>query len=571
MKKIYLYILNNISVIGLIALGVPAQAKLYQPNAINPKQVMTVKAVSTAASTTLIAEASIIAAPEVLPANVQMVQAVERDHSQRIADTQLVPMATLETQFTSVSQLSDVQPTDWAFQALQSLIDRYHCLADYSDQTFGGNRTLTRYEFAAGINACLNKISKQVGSMSTEELKTLKQLQAEFAAELTTLQERVDVLEAENTELAANQFSTTTKLLGRLVTAVTGGSFSGERIIAPTGVEIAKEDPNATFIYRLSLDFDTSFSRKDLLKIKLTAGSDGAEDHIAGLLEPNFGSALDFSIAGRKQFAVTRLYYSFTPVKDLKLTLGPRIVAFDFVDKNSYANVSFLDFSTQALIFNLILFPRPAGAGGVLEWNPREGSLTVRALYVAVNGASFNSENTDFFDGPRAPEFLFPPGGGDPGLFGDYQAIAELEYSPSDTFTLRLQYNDGSVLGSPLETFGVNFELALSPRFAIFGRYGYSNYNNTPLGIDLHPNYWMAGVSFQDLFVPGALAGIAAGQPFIEKAIGDATQTNFEAFYNFPLNDNIQITPIVQVISNSSNQGSNGTIVTGTLRTVFSF
>ena len=32
-------------------------------------------------------------------------------------------------QVTSVSQLSDVQPTDWAFQALQSLVERYGCIA----------------------------------------------------------------------------------------------------------------------------------------------------------------------------------------------------------------------------------------------------------------------------------------------------------------------------------------------------------------------------------------------------------------------------------------------------------
>ena len=34
-------------------------------------------------------------------------------------------------QVTSVSQLSDVQPTDWAFQALQSLVERYGCIAGY--------------------------------------------------------------------------------------------------------------------------------------------------------------------------------------------------------------------------------------------------------------------------------------------------------------------------------------------------------------------------------------------------------------------------------------------------------
>lgn len=53
-------------------------------------------------------------------------------------------------QVTSVSELSDVQPTDWAFQALQSLVERYGAIAGYPNGTFRGNRALTRYKFAAG-------------------------------------------------------------------------------------------------------------------------------------------------------------------------------------------------------------------------------------------------------------------------------------------------------------------------------------------------------------------------------------------------------------------------------------
>jgi hypothetical protein len=37
-------------------------------------------------------------------------------------------------QVTSVSQLSDVQPTDWAFQALQSLVEKYGCIAGYPEE-----------------------------------------------------------------------------------------------------------------------------------------------------------------------------------------------------------------------------------------------------------------------------------------------------------------------------------------------------------------------------------------------------------------------------------------------------
>jgi hypothetical protein len=71
---------------------------------------------------------------------------------------------TLPEQVTSVNQLTDVQPTDWAFQALQALVDRYDCIVGYPDQKFQGNvsrqaalrlRSITRYEFAVGLNACL--------------------------------------------------------------------------------------------------------------------------------------------------------------------------------------------------------------------------------------------------------------------------------------------------------------------------------------------------------------------------------------------------------------------------------
>ncbi|WP_228014401.1 hypothetical protein [Fortiea sp. LEGE XX443] len=40
---------------------------------------------------------------------------------------------TLHDRVTSVNQLTDVQPTDWAFQALQALVDRYDCIVGYPD------------------------------------------------------------------------------------------------------------------------------------------------------------------------------------------------------------------------------------------------------------------------------------------------------------------------------------------------------------------------------------------------------------------------------------------------------
>ncbi|MDJ0800379.1 MAG: iron uptake porin, partial [Calothrix sp. MO_167.B12] len=69
-----------------------------------------------------------------------------------------------QSQVTSVSQFSDVQPTDWAFQALQSLVERYGCIAGYPNGTYRGNRALTRYEFAAGLNACLDRVNELIAT-----------------------------------------------------------------------------------------------------------------------------------------------------------------------------------------------------------------------------------------------------------------------------------------------------------------------------------------------------------------------------------------------------------------------
>ncbi len=110
------------------------------------------------------------------------------------------------SQVTSVSQFSDVQPTDWAFQALQSLVERYGCIAGYPNSTYRGNRALTRYEFAAGLNACLDRVNELIATatadlVTKQDLATLQRLQEEFSAELATLRGRVDSLEARTAEL----------------------------------------------------------------------------------------------------------------------------------------------------------------------------------------------------------------------------------------------------------------------------------------------------------------------------------------------------------------------------------
>jgi Carbohydrate-selective porin, OprB family/S-layer homology domain len=480
-------------------------------------------------------------------------------------------------QITAVSQLTDVQPTDWAFQSLQRLVERYGCIAGYPDRTFRGNRGMTRSEFAAGLNACNDRINEQIGAIDAvkkEDLQTLQRLQTDFATELTALKGRVDRLETVTGMIEKQQFSTTTKLTGQAIFAVNAGGFKGDRILAPRGAMVTQDQPNATSLYRVSLDLNTSFTGRDLLKLRLLSASPGIGDNAAGYLEPNLGSVLDFAIPGRQEVSLARAYYTFSPTRDLSVTLGPQMVAPDFIDKNRYANTSFRDFSTSALVNNFILLPRPGGAGAAIDWHPNKGPFSLRGVYIASSGSTSLPENQQFFGGGRPQDIrLFPASGGGAtgGLFGDpYTGIVEMEYAPTKAFSLRLQYSGGELLSSQYKVFGANADLALSRKVGLFARYGHGSYPDTILG-DIKPQYWSAGIAFQDLFRPSDVAGIGIAQPFILSTIGNATQTNFEAFYNIPVSKKFRLTPIVQVISNAGNQRSNGAIVTGTLRAVLSF
>ena len=152
-------------------------------------------------------------------------------------------------QVTSVSQLSDVRPTDWAFQALQSLVERYGCIAGYPDKTYRGNQALTRYEFAAGLNSCLDRVNELIASSTAdlvkkEDLAVLQRLQEQFAAELATLRGRVAVLETRSATLQKQQFSTTTKLNGLVWMNLTGATakddVAAERPTSGGGLENAR-------------------------------------------------------------------------------------------------------------------------------------------------------------------------------------------------------------------------------------------------------------------------------------------------------------------------------------------
>jgi hypothetical protein len=502
-------------------------------------------------------------------------------------------------QVTSVSQLSDVQPTDWAFQALQSLVERYGCIAGYPNGTFRGNRAATRYELAAALNACLDQISDKFATK--EDLATVKALQEEFKAELATLKGRVDGLEARTATLEAQQFSTTTKLQGEVVMAVQYGDRLNTRQ-ADNGRPSANS--RASALARVRLNFNTSFTGKDLLQTQLEVGN-GGRDFADNVVDNGFdqsfsngttksaatlydGGTIDYQ-TGDNTVRLRRLAYSFKPAKNLTVTIGPRVFPSDFVDFNSYANNSAQDFSSGFFINNPLIINNivdtDGGAGAAIDWKVGGGPFSVRATYVGASPTNSTAAGSPISTVTRTSPTTFAAGNTGGGLFGDpYQGTVELEYAKpfgaekKNNFAVRLQYTNSSTFDYHQNVIGLNTEATFG-RFGVFGRVGYSinprfiNGSVPVVAGSANPDYflsWMAGAGVKDLLVPGSLLAVAGGQPFIVSKQAGPEQFNFEGFYRFPINDNITITPAVMVIANPNNDRQDA-VIQGLVRATFSF
>ena len=203
-------------------------------------------------------------------------------------------------QVTSVTQNPDVYPTDWAYQALARLIETYGCVTGYPDGTFRGNGAMTRFEAAALLNACLDRV--------TEVTNELRRLMAEFQTELAILKARVDGIEARVGELEATQFSTTTKLKGK-TTFILGGVTS-EGNPATGGDHLA-------FQYDTRLGLKTSFTGKDLLFTRIRVGNNDGDVFAEGLTK------LDTAGKDGNTLELDRLYYRFPVGDEITAVVGP--------------------------------------------------------------------------------------------------------------------------------------------------------------------------------------------------------------------------------------------------------
>jgi hypothetical protein len=487
-------------------------------------------------------------------------------------------------QVTNVSQLKDVAPTDWSYEALRSLVERYGCLAGFSDRTYRGNQSLSRYEFAAGLNSCLNQIERLIAASETvvkEDLLTLNRLTQEFQAELATVSGKIDSLESRTTFLEDRQFSTTTKLTGSavfgLASVLTGDNTDGEKI-----------DRVAVLGDRARLAFNTSFTGEDLLLTFLSTGNFPFFSEVTGTFEGQIGYSEDVDHQLR---AIAVAYYF--PVGDRMQVVveGNGGFSYDFADTLNPLDT--LDDS---------------GSGAISYFGNRN------PIYNQVAGAGIGTRTQlgkfELSLGYLAPTAAEPSEGN--GLFnGAYSALGQLVFKPSDNFKLGLTYvnaynNSDTFTGSNLANFrnftatefgeaadtssnsyGVGASWQISDRFIVSGWGGYINERvlSTLDGKiergDREILNWAVTLAFPDLIKEGSLGGIVVGMepkviestvniPGFENEDRD-TSLHVEAFYQHRINDNISITPgVIWITAPNANQ-DNDDIVIGTLRTTFNF
>ncbi|HEY9630377.1 MAG TPA: iron uptake porin [Coleofasciculaceae cyanobacterium] len=478
-----------------------------------------------------------------------------------------------QAQVTSISQLSDVQPTDWAFQALQSLVERYGCIAGYPDGTYKGSRAMTRYEFAAGMNACLDRISELIASSTAdlatqEDLATLQRLQEEFAAELATLRGRVDSLEARTAELEANQFSTTTKLRGETIFQV--------GIPIENGVVDAPED-QVNFGYRVRLNLDTSFTGEDLLRARLQA-LDFNNHSAFGSSTRSTQWALSSAsptATGSNNVTIDNLFYRF-PV-------GPARVS---IWANSLGNTDLV--STGISPF------RDSGSGSLLRFGrPPQydffgGNAGATVFFKFNENFGLDLGYTGGGSGSSAASTL-PKNG----LFdGTYSAVAQLNFLSSNfdaALTYGNTYRRGGFLGFRDSLDAANPEVA-----NVYAGQINFKFNSIEIGgggayIPIRRigegdyNVWsfQGTLAFKDLGGEGNLLGILAGiAPYAAGVPTDSVvnsrfnqRNNFvaEVFYTFNVNDNIAITPSLIYLDSPSNSSENDSSFVGAIRTNFKF
>ncbi|AFZ01111.1 Carbohydrate-selective porin OprB [Calothrix sp. PCC 6303] len=502
------------------------------------------------------------------------------------------------SQVTSVSQLEDVKPADWAFAALQSLVERYGCIAGFPDGKFKGDRAMNRYEFAAGLDGCLQKVSELVANntenaVKQEDLAVLQRLQAEFTDELATVKAKLSSLEGRSAQVQENLFSTTTKLYGQAIMSVQGTNASNQYLFPGDQKRAAQTNP--TFAYSTQLTFATTFTGRDLLLTGLSAGN------LKPFTQSTFTNMgrLGFESDSDSNVSLNELSYRFPVNENLGVVIGTAGVN----PVNVFRGISPLEGS---------------GEGSISLFGQRNPILSVGGGSSGI-GVDWQLSDRISLQGVYSAEIPFFPGDINiGGLFGGrYTAGAQLTATPTDNIDVGIHYlfshapddNLRTGIGDtqltspfvpniPFDTHAVGATVGwrVNPNLHLggWGGWTYSEPTSNISG-NVQTTNWAVFAALPNLFRPGNMGGIIVGQPpkissstlpdgynLPNFAIPDFqtgggkggredTSLHVEAFYRAQLTDNIAITPGILAVFNPNHNDEGDTLIVAALRATFRF
>jgi len=488
-------------------------------------------------------------------------------------------------EITNVDQLTDVTPRHWAYEALRDLVERYRCIDDFGERKFNGDRALSRYEFAAGLNLCLFKIKRLLSALETKvvsqkDLAAMQKLQEEFATELQATAGRIDQLEQRIDTLGERQFSPTTILRG-VVDFNVISAFGTKKAVAP-GINTS-EDLNqiTTLSTRAVINFDTSFTGRDRLRTNLIVGNNSG-----------FGSA----VTGTEMSLLIS-----TPNTNNRLRLGTLFYEFPLGDRGILSIAPTADFPTR--IFPALnpvnsisnfgaespIYDFAFGSGAILYYHLTD-QLAAGVSYLATAGTSPNE-----------------------GLFnGQYTVLSQLSYTVSEQLALAFTYGRyyapqpdqtinltgskgsqfaqvpfGGNTPTSSNAFGLQFTYKLADTLILGGWGSYVNgiAEGSPTASGINGTRgsradiwsWAITASLTDLIKAGSQLSFVFGMP--PKATGNDivtrrdrdTSLHLELSYSYPLTERIYITPGFLVITNPEHNAANPPVWVGLLRTSFSF
>ena len=447
-------------------------------------------------------------------------------------------------QVTSVTQFSDVYPTDWAYQALANLVETYGCVAGYPNGTFRGNRAMTRYEAAALLNACLDRI--------TEVTDELRRLLKEFETELAILKGRVDGLEARVGELEATQFSTTTKLRGQ-ADFFMGAVKYDDRDECNEESAGSCESDGFNFSYRYTLNLDTSFTGKDRLYTRLRTGN-------MNNVWTESDSYLSDAKSGDNTLKVDKLWYSFPIGNEFKVTVGPLIENYYMIETPTRYKPILKAFKLGG--YGAVL-GASTGQGFGVQWrqdvDPGDAAFNIAVNYVADGGDGAKSESKEGMFGEDTDAYLLSQVG-----YGNRKWYLSALYAlknarqpdGSSTATAAMGYSTPTAknLAHPLHAVGLRGywspeDDGFIPTISAGLDFGWADseyYGNAEA-----VKGWMVGLNWKNAFMDGNKLGLGFGSyssyatEIRDRPNGGDQNFAIEAYYDFAVTDNITITPAV--------------------------